>query len=233
MITFSNINFQHKIIIRVDGVNFSRKTEELGLKKPYDKRLMDALVEAGKFIFKNLNPKIAYIFSDEINFVFFPPLPFNGRLEKLNSIISGMVSSKISLIFNKELYFDSKIFCVNDDEIIPYLIQRQDEAWRNHINSYAFYKLLEEGYSRREAAKELMGKKYRDIHEMLFQKGINLAKTPTWQRRGVLIYKVKKEYSKKFNDRIVKYYRNEIIVDWNPPLFSSDDGINFLKKILF
>lgn len=111
--------------------------------------------------------------------------------------------------------------------------ERQDEAWRNHINSYAFYKLIEEGYSRREAAEILKGKKYKDIHEFLFKKGINLAKTPTWQRRGVLVYKLRKEMSKKINDRVVKYYRNEIIVDWEIPLFSSEEGKRLLEKILY
>ncbi len=233
MITFSSISFQHKIFVRVDGVNFSRKTEELQLEKPYDKRLIEALIEASKLVFEILNPKLAYIFSDEINFLFFPPLPYNGRFEKLNSIIPSIVSTKVSLIFKKELFFDSKIFCVNDDEIIQYLKERQDEAWRNHINSYAFYKLIEEGYSRREAAEILKGKKYKDIHEFLFKKGINLAKTPTWQRRGVLVYKLRKEMSKKINDRVVKYYRNEIIVDWEIPLFSSEEGKRLLEKILY
>ncbi len=232
MILFSNISFQHKIFIRVDGVNFSKKVEELKLKKPYDERLINALIEASLYVFKYFNPRLAFIFSDEINFLFLPPLPFKGRLEKLNSIIPSIVSSKVSLIFKKELPFDSKIICVNDDEIYSYLIERQNEAWRNHINSYAFYKLLEEGYSRKEAANILKGKKYKDLHEMLFQKGINLAKTPAWQRRGVLIYKKKEEYEKKLNGKIIKYFRNRVIIDRNPPLFSSNNGVKFLREII-
>jgi len=54
------------------------------------------------------------------------------------------------------------------------------------------------------------------IHELVFQKGINLAKTPAWERRGVMVYR--KE--------------GKVESDWNLPLYSSVEGSIFLKKIV-
>lgn len=42
--------------------------------------------------------------------------------------------------------------------------------------------------SRRAAASKLVDISTQKIHDMLF-KGINLARTPVWQRRGILILK--------------------------------------------
>ena len=39
------------------------------------------------------------------------------------------------------------------------------------------------------AMERLRGLSEPQIHELVFQKGINLAKTPAWERRGVMIYR--------------------------------------------
>ncbi len=231
---FSDLKLDHVVFIRTDGVNFSRACKELNLEKPYDIRLIEALIEASKKIFDLFSPKMAYMFSDEINFLFFPPLPYKGRIEKLDSIISSYVSSIVSLKFNKILAFDAKVLIVDSSEIIDYLIKRQNEAWRNHINSYAYYTLIKEGLSGKEAAQKLKGLKYQDLHELLFSRGINPAKTPLWQRRGVMLYK-RKSIKKGFDPRTKKEtvtMRTEIYEDWNLPNFNTEEGRNFLKTII-
>ena len=51
---------------------------------------------------------------------------------------------------------------------------------------------------------------------LCFQKGINLAKTPVWQRRGVMVYRKD----------------GRVVADWQPPLFSSAEGKGLLEQIL-
>jgi tRNA(His) 5'-end guanylyltransferase len=63
---------------------------------------------------------------------------------------------------------------------------------------------------------KLRGLREHEIHELVFQKGINLAKTPIWERRGVIVYRK--------NGRVA--------VDWEIPLFSSKEGKAILTEII-
>ena len=76
--------------------------------------------------------------------------------------------------------------------------------------------LQEEGLNGTQAMEVLQGLSESEIHEFVFQKGINLAKTPTWERRGVMVYRK--------NGRMV--------VDWDIPLFSSKEGKALLADII-
>jgi tRNA(His) 5'-end guanylyltransferase len=62
----------------------------------------------------------------------------------------------------------------------------------------------------------LRGMKESEIHELVFQKGTNLAKTPVWEKRGILVYRK--------DERIVQ--------DWEPKLFREEDGQKLLRSIL-
>ena len=73
------------IILRLDGRSFSKYTKQLNLQKPFDERLRDIFIEVSKEFIKEFNPKYVYTFSDEIN-VYFTHIPFNGRVEKINSV---------------------------------------------------------------------------------------------------------------------------------------------------
>ena len=61
----------------------------------------------------------------------------------------------------------------------------------------------------------LRGLKESEIHELLFERGINLAKVPAWERRGIAIYR--------------KW--EEVIQLWDLPLFRSEEGRDFMEKI--
>jgi len=141
---YSELRVVPPIMLRVDGVNFKKKLS--GFKKPYDERLKDVFVEVAKSLFDSpFTPKIIYLFSDELN-VYLENVPFRARIEKINSVISGLVSSLFTLHMKKEFFFDSRIIPIKREEVAEYLAWRQNECWRNCLNSYAFYTLLEEGY---------------------------------------------------------------------------------------
>ncbi len=228
---YSRLLSPEAFILRIDGRNFSKILKEF--EKPYDLRFTKAMVETCKEVMREFNPLFAYIFSDEVNFLF--KEIFGCRVEKIDSIIASEFSSRLSLKLGFPVSFDSRIIYINIeiDEILDYLKFRQDECWRNHLNSYAFYTLLKEIRNRRKTQEFLKGKKSREIHEMLFERGINISKTPTWQRRGILVYWSTVELKRMFRGKIVKFKRRKIVENWELPLFDSEDGKKLLEKILF
>ncbi|WP_456327341.1 tRNA(His) guanylyltransferase Thg1 family protein [Archaeoglobus sp.] len=215
-------------ILRIDGRNFTNVLKDF--EKPYDIRFARAMVETCKEIMREFNPAFAYTFSDEVSFLLRDL--FGCRVEKVNSIIASEFSSRLSLKLGFPVSFDSRIIYVSFDEIADYLKWRQDECWRNHINSYAFYTLLKEIGDRRKTQEFLTGKKSSEIHDLLFERGINVSKTPTWQRRGILLYWEYVEFEKEFKGRKVKVRRRRIVENWDLPLFDSEEGKKLIEKIL-
>lgn len=82
---------------------------------------------------------------------------------------------------------------------------------------------------KRTVTEKLKGLKSSAIHELLFERGVNLAKVPTWHRRGIGVYKrtvTIKGYDPRYKKE-VKSERKKIIVDKKLPLFNED----FFKTI--
>jgi len=228
--------------IRCDGRNFRKICTVLKLKKPFDERLIRILISAAREVFQEgFNAILAYIFSDEINFLFIKNVPFNRRVEKLVSLISSLVSSRFSLevlkLFKMDLAiaFDARIVPMYSSEVIEYLAWRQLQCFRNCLNCYAHYSLIEKGYSPKEVAESLRGLKAESLLEIISRvKGVRLNDIPLWQRRGVLLYW--EEFHKIGRNPLtgdnVLAIRRKLKEEWNLPLFSSQEGRIFLEKIL-
>jgi len=221
--------------VRLDGRRFQAVAEKLKADKPFDRNFAKCLVASGKTLFQNnLNPALIYMASDEINALFVYTAPFNRRVEKINSVLSGIVSSAFSLCalksFKKSLFvgFDSRIIVTTREKLVGYLVWRQQDAWRNHNNAYAYWTLRKIGHKPAEATKMLKGIKSEKLHEFLFQQGVNLAKTPAWQRRGILISK--QPYRKRLTG--VAAIRWRIKENWNLPMFTSHEGKELIRNIL-
>jgi tRNA(His) 5'-end guanylyltransferase len=223
------------LIIRLDGRNFKRALS--GFKKPYDEKFTAGMVKAVEIFFENsgFNPELAYIFSDEIS-IFFDKVLFKGRVEKLDSVISGFLSSALTLVLDLKMpiSFDARVIPICKENILEYLTWRQAEAWRNHINAYGYYTLREEGLSENEAEERMNGMKAEDVHEMLFSRGINLNATPKWQRRGILIAKERYEkegFNPKESKKVIAL-RYKVVQLWNLPLFKSEEGRDLIFKLI-
>ena len=234
---YSDLRCIPPVIVRIDGRNFKNALSRMGFEKPYDKRFTSAIVEAIETFFKKsgLSPVFAYTFSDEIS-LFFRDNAFDGRIEKLDSIVPSYISSAFTMAQDPDepVSFDSRIIPVHEDDVREYLIWRQDEAWRNCINSYAYYKLISEGMEEQEAAKMLKNKVSSDMHELLFERGINISKVPAWQRRGVIVIKKETEiegFNPQLNVRTTST-RSKVFTEYDIPLFSSEEGEAFLEKLL-
>ena len=172
--------------------------------------------------------------SDELNVLFLYLAPFRRRVEKINSILAGIASSAFSLrileSFGKNLIacFDSRVIISSSERIVEYLGWRQRDAWRNHNNAYAYWLLRKMGHTPSKAAKMLKGLKSRALREMFSSHGVNLAKTPAWQRRGILVYR--ESYKKQIGNRAVA--RRRIEENWELPVFPSEKGQTLIRQIL-
>ena len=220
---------------RLDGRRFKTVSEKIGAKKTFDKRFARCLVKSARAVYRSgFNPALIYVASDELNVLFLYTAPFRRRVEKINSILAGITSSAFSLSilknFGKNLItsFDSRIIVSSQEKIVEYLGWRQRDAWRNHNNAYAYWLFRKMGHAPSKAAKMLKGLKSRDLHDVLFRHGVNLAKTPQWQRRGILVYR--EPYKKQIGDRAVT--RRRVEVNWELPLFSSEQGQTLIQQIL-
>ncbi|HOW14095.1 tRNA(His) guanylyltransferase Thg1 family protein [Methanosarcina sp.] len=225
------------VVLRADGRNFKNTLSGLGFEKPYDITFARAMADTAELFIKKsgLSPLFAYTFSDEISFLF-TDLPFDGRVEKIDSVVASFLGSALTIKLRLEapIAFDSRLVALQKEEISEYFHWRQLEAWRNFVSSWGYYALRNEGVGKDEAARYLKGKKEWEIHEMLFERGINLAALPSWQRRGIIISKDECEISG-FNPiygREVKSMRRKITQNWEIPKFKSEEGITLLEKLI-
>lgn len=225
------------VIIRADGRNFKNTLSRLDFEKPYDKRFASAMAGAVELLFKKsgLSPSFAYTFSDEVNLLFLDTT-FDGRVEKLDSVIPSYLSSALTILLGLEepISFDSRIIPISSDKVSEYMVWRQREAWRNCISSYGYYTLRREGLGKKEATSLLRSKKANDLHEMMFERGINLAKVPAWQRRGVVVHKEEYEitgYNPVLDEKTTTK-RTRVVQNWEIPLFGSEEGEEFLNRFI-
>jgi tRNA(His) 5'-end guanylyltransferase len=234
---FSNLATIPPVFVRLDGRAFHGLTKNFGFAKPFDDRFCSAMVAACRALVakSGLAPVFAYTFSDEIS-LYFTGLPFSGRVEKIDSVAASYAASALTLALaaDEPLAFDARIVQATPETAIEYMTGRQDEAWRNHLNSYCQQALIAEGMDATDAARKLKGLPASELHELMHKRGLNLAKTPAWQRRGILVCK-KEEEKAGYNpvtDEHVMVTRSRVAEDRDLPLFSTPEGQAFLKKLV-
>jgi tRNA(His) 5'-end guanylyltransferase len=234
---FASIITVPPVIVRLDGRAFHRLAHMLGLVKPFDIRFSHAMAAVCRSLLADsgLAPEFAYTFSDEIS-LYLPKLAFSGRVEKIDSVAASFAASALTLSLEcaEPIAFDARVIPATPEYTVGYLANRQDEAWRNHVNAYCQQALVAEGMKPRQAAVRLKGMPSQQLHEMMHTRGVNLAKTPAWQRRGVLVYKksAEKDGYNPVTKENVKAVRSSVVVENNLPLFTAPEGQAFLKKLV-
>jgi len=234
---FSNITTIPPVFVRLDGRAFHHLTQTLGFEKPFDSFFNKAMVAACTSLVaeSGLSPEFAFTFSDEIS-LYLTKLPFSGRVEKIDSVAASYAASAMTMTLGcvSPISFDARVVQATPEFAIEYLINRQAEAWRNHINAYCQQALIEEGMSGREAANRLKGMQAKEMHDMMHGWGINLATTPAWQRRGVLVHKevCSKEGFNPITEEEVVVERSAVVENRELPLFSSPEGKEFLRSLI-
>ncbi|MDD2472819.1 MULTISPECIES: tRNA(His) guanylyltransferase Thg1 family protein [unclassified Methanoculleus] len=233
---FAGLTIFPPVFVRLDGRAFHRLTRTLNFKKPFDPAFCASMRAVCRYLLteSGLAPAFAYTFSDEIS-LYFKTLPFSGRVEKIDSVTAAIAASRLTIELRcaEPLAFDARTIPATGEFAVEYLISRQNEAWRNHINAYCQSALVDEGMSPREAAAALRGMRSDAMHEMMFERGINLAATPAWQRRGMLLYREEciKEGYNPITGEIVQAQRTCIREPEVTPLFSTDEGAALIRSL--
>ena len=118
-----------KIIVRLDGRSFHKLSLDLNLVKPYDENFYRVISEVCNDLFNEFSPLFVYTFSDEISLLL-DKIPFDGRIEKINSVIASFTSSSFVMNydtdFKKPPAFDSRIIPIRDEDIPKYF------RWRHY-----------------------------------------------------------------------------------------------------
>lgn len=178
------------VVARMDGRSFSSFTR--GLKRPYDERLSQLMVETTKYLVSETNANCGYHQSDEISLVWYnegygSQMIFNGKVFKITSTLSSMATG----FFNKNLSsyipeksnliptFDCRVFNVPTlEEAANAFLWRELDATKNSITMAA---------SHYYSHKFLMGKNSSEKQELLHQKGVNWNDYPSFFKRGTYI----------------------------------------------
>ena len=234
---YSGLRTVVPFFVRVDGRNFRHALSLLKREQPYDLAFAESMGAASEALVRRsgLPVQLVFTFSDEAN-ALFREAPFDGRIEKLDSVVASFFASAVTLNLPSgvPLAFDARIIPVSAMDIPIYLESRQNETWRNHVHAYGYYYLRQNGQTGREAHATLLGMTSSEMHELMFSHGVNLAKTPAWQRLGILVHK--QSYEKEGLDRITgrpsTTRRSRVVQNWDLPIFKSPEGREMLFGLI-
>ena len=180
------------LVARLDGRSFSRLTKEIcDFEAPFDEKFRDMMVNTVKGLM-DCGFRIVYGFteSDEISLLFhIDEDTFGRKVRKYNSILAGIASATFSLQLGQVAAMDCRLVPLPSlERVKDYFLWRQEDAHRNALNAHCYWMLRKEGMGVHEATEMLEGKSIAFKNELLFSRGINFDKLPSWQKRGIGIY---------------------------------------------
>ncbi len=224
------------LVARLDGRCFTRLTKEQhSFQVPYDETFRDYMVSVVEHLM-NCGFKIIYGYteSDEISLLFdLKEQTFNRKLRKLNSILAGEASAKLSLLLGDIACFDCRISQLpNPEEVVNYFRWRNEDAHRNALNSHCYWCLRREGKNANEATEIMDGLSVSGKNELLFQHEINFNDLPNWQKRGIGLYwnLVEKIGYNPLTKEKVLATRQRIYRDFNLPM--KDEYSQFIYQLV-
>ena len=239
-ISATKLIHQMPIILRIDGKAFHTFTKHFC--KPFDSVFIDAMKLTTKDICEEVqNCRFGYVESDEISLLVYPKdvwnseAYFDAKVQKLCSIIASFATirfyrnfstlvnafvsgtkedNEMSKVYLKAVEtnacFDCRCFNLPKEEVCNYFIWRQQDATKNSIQMVARTHF---------SHKELQGKKFSDMNEMLFNKGVNFDKLPTVWKRGTAVYKVPTSIPKTGQQPII---RDKWFIDEEMPIITEN-----------
>ncbi len=201
------------VIIRLDSKAFHTLTRSC--RKPFDGHFQTVMVHVAEVLCVHIQgAKCAYVQSDEISILLtdFDRLTtdawFDYNIQKMVSVSAGIASTVFTYNWkpfdsnntDQIAIFDARVFNVPKEEVCNYFIWRQQDWTRNSLQM-----LARAHYSH----KELIGKKSADMHDMLYQKGVNWADLdPRW-KNGAFIFNLDRWWDTK-TDMVFKECRDLI-----------------------
>jgi tRNA(His) 5'-end guanylyltransferase len=226
------------LVARLDGRRFSRLTKETcDFEAPFDVRFRDMMVNTVKALM-DCGFRVVYGFteSDEISLLFHTDEDTFGRkVRKFNSILAGTASAAFSLQLGQVAALDCRLVPLpNLERVQDYFLWRQEDAHRNALNAHCYWMLRKEGMSVKDATELLECKTVAFKNELLFSRGINFDKLPSWQKRGIGVFwdDVEKVGYNPITNQEVKATRRVLSVNYDLPLGEdyAKYVISFLKQ---
>ena len=186
------------VYARIDGRSFSRFTK--GMRRPYDKRMTDAMVQTTIELVEKTHAKIGYVQSDEISLVWHAPdykseLFFDGKVMKMTSVLAGIATASFLNILwehedpefrafaKRKPHFDARVFSLPSQvEAANTILWRNADATKNAVSMAAHHYF---------SHKSLHKAKQAEMQERLFQeKGINFNNYEEAFKRGTFVNRV-------------------------------------------
>jgi tRNA(His) guanylyltransferase len=178
------------LVARLDGRSFHTFTR--GFSRPYDSAMSTMMIETTRYLVQETKAVVGYTQSDEISLMWINPTPesqfmFDGRLQKLASVLSGMASSFftmqcLQLKPGKTIlypHFDARLFTAPDlDTAADVFKWREIDATKNSITMAA-----SAYYSHKQLHNIGSGGKI----VMLKEKGIEWDDYPDFFKRGTYL----------------------------------------------
>jgi tRNA(His) guanylyltransferase len=183
------------LLARLDGRSFHTYTR--GLDRPFDTRLSRCMLGTMEYLVKETHALTGYVQSDEITLLWDVDVNsesqflFDGKFQKLVSVLAGMASAKFSRLANKFLplkdellpVFDCRVWQVpTKAEAANVFLWRELDATKNAISMAAFSMF---------SPNQLHGKNGSEKQEMMFSSfGVNFNDYPAFFKRGVYAKRV-------------------------------------------
>jgi tRNA(His) 5'-end guanylyltransferase len=178
------------ILARIDGKRFSKFTQ--GLKRPYDERLSRLMVATAQHLIAESAAVCGYTQSDEISLLFYEDdlkaqVFLDRRIQKLTSILASMTTGFFNAHLGRAIpekadavaLFDCRVWAVpTKDEAANMFLWRELDATKNSVSMAARVY---------QSSAELHGKNNAEMHELLFQNGVNWNDYPPFFKRGTFI----------------------------------------------
>jgi tRNA(His) guanylyltransferase len=177
------------VIGRIDGKAFHTFTR--GMEKPFDKTFQDRMLAVCKALCAEIQGcKLGYVQSDEISLLLtdYDELNtdawFDYRINKMCSVAAGLASAYMTLLYERTVTFDARVFNVPKEDVCNYFIWRQKDAVKNSINMYAqsmFHHM------------HLQGLHGGQLQELMWSKEqFNWNDAPTINKRGACVVRSKR-----------------------------------------
>jgi tRNA(His) 5'-end guanylyltransferase len=186
-------------IARLDGRSFHNYTRRM--ERPFDRNMIQTMILLTEYLVDETGAVIGYTQSDEITLVwhaanFKSKIFFNGRVNKINSVLAATASVRFNALAEIHLpehqarakmalidpVFDCRVFSVpSRTEAANVLLWREMDATKNAITMAA---------SHYYSHKQLHGKNGTEKQEMLHAKGVNFNNYPASFKRGTYVQRV-------------------------------------------
>lgn len=212
------------MVARIDGRGFTRLTKDVcKYEAPYDVRFRDLMIATTKSLMQcGFHVVYGYVQSDEISLLFdLQEKQFGRKMRKFNSVLAGQASAHFSLGIGQLATFDCRVSQLPDRQhVVDYFRWRQQDAIRNSLNSWCYWKMRESGCSARRATSRMVGMTVQEKQQTLKDEfGVDFELQPRWQRHGVGLRW--ERYSKEATNRLtgvkVEVNRRRIEVDSELP----------------